>query len=179
MTTIENWIKISELQNRYEVSNFGRIRSQRGIRKLSIHSSGYIIVCIKTNSKIKNLYMHRLVAIAFIPNPENKREVNHLDGDKTNNNDWNLEWATKSENTIHAFRNNLMRTHSKLREIQREQAIKRMKKVYHYSSNLELLNTFDSVKDAGFQLMFKNNLSLYCRTNQTTKLGIFSYRQMV
>jgi len=56
--------------------------------------SGYLYVNIKN----KNFYVHRLVATAFIPNPENKREVNHKDGDRSNNRVENLEWVTPSEN---------------------------------------------------------------------------------
>ena len=55
----------------------------------------------------KNFYIHRLVAIAFIENPYNKKTVNHKDGNKLNNHVSNLEWATRSEQELHAFKNNL------------------------------------------------------------------------
>jgi hypothetical protein len=68
-------------------------------------SYGYLIVCLFNNdTKIKkNLKIHRLVAQAFIPNPENKPTVNHLNGDKTNNHLSNLEWATVAEQNRHKF----------------------------------------------------------------------------
>ena len=68
----------------------------------------YKIVSYMENGKQKNIAVHRLVAIAFIPNPENKPEVNHINGDKSDNNVSNLEWVTRKENTQHAYHNGLM-----------------------------------------------------------------------
>lgn len=64
---------------------------------------GYIQYLLHKDNKGKEFKAHRLVAEAFLPNPENKREVNHIDGDKHNNCVDNLEWATTSENQRHAF----------------------------------------------------------------------------
>lgn len=65
-------------------------------------SLGYFTVTLYKNNQEVKLYIHRLVALAFIPNPHNKPEVNHIDGDKTNNHASNLEWVTSSENSYHA-----------------------------------------------------------------------------
>lgn len=77
----------------------------RGVKHLSsqITNSGYEIVHISVNGKRKALTMHRLVALAFVPNPDNKPFVNHKDGDKTNNDANNLEWVTHKENMAHAY----------------------------------------------------------------------------
>lgn len=68
--------------------------------KNSLTDDGYVIIRLRK----KKLRINRLVAIYFVPNPdpENKKEVNHIDGDKLNNNDWNLEWHTRKENAAHA-----------------------------------------------------------------------------
>ena len=65
--------------------------------------NGYLSVALLCNGKKKQHSVHRLVAKAFIPNPENKREVNHINGIKTDNRINNLEWNTRSENNKHAF----------------------------------------------------------------------------
>ena len=67
--------------------------------------SGYLYVKLQVNKKSKNKSIHRLIAITFIPNPFNKPTVNHKDGNKLNNNYWNLEWATRKENSCHAVKN--------------------------------------------------------------------------
>lgn len=67
------------------------------------NNKGYLFVCAKENGRRKNLLIHRLVAEAFIPNPENKPEVNHIDGNPHNNRVDNLEWVTSSENRKHAY----------------------------------------------------------------------------
>ena len=93
----------------YFVSNLGRIKGRSGkIMKLwrNEKKNPYLSVCIRLNgrgSKAKALKIHQEVAKAFIPNPENKPCINHIDGNKLNNTVTNLEWCTFSENTRHAF----------------------------------------------------------------------------
>lgn len=94
---------ISGYGGRYAVSRDGRIFTCN--KELSQHvKNKYLTVHFSVSGKRIGKTVHRLVAEAFIPNPENKPFVNHLDGDKLNNNDWNLEWATAKENTQHALK---------------------------------------------------------------------------
>ena len=69
---------------------------------------GYLYVNLCKGGKPKNFFVHRLVALCFIPNPENKPEINHIDGHPLNNHVSNLEWCTRSENVQHAFDTGLM-----------------------------------------------------------------------
>lgn len=99
----------------FTVSNEGSIFSWRSGSKKEVGSYAtgktgqeYKTVCLrKKDGKQVTRYVHRLVALAFIPNPENKLTVNHIDGDKLNNSVENLEWATLAENTIHAWKTGL------------------------------------------------------------------------
>lgn len=117
----EIWKDIQGHEGYYQVSNKGRVMSLE--RKVKIRNGyrtvfnkvrkpfktkeGYFQICIYENNNYKPYLIHRLVAQAFIPNPDNKPHVNHIDGDKTNNNSWNLEWVTTSENNKHAFETGL------------------------------------------------------------------------
>lgn len=75
--------------------------------KPSIDKYGYYRICLSYNNKRKNYSVHRLVAMAFIPNPENKPTVNHKNGIKTDNHVYNLEWATQKEQKEHSIKNHL------------------------------------------------------------------------
>ena len=102
----------------YEIGSTGQVRSWRGKpikggvgarptqpKNLQpVARSGYRGICLTAPSKKVSFVIHRLVAAAFIPNPDNKPEVNHIDGDKGNNHVSNLEWVTSLENSQHAIR---------------------------------------------------------------------------
>ena len=100
----EIWRTIEKYPN-YMISNLGNVWSKRREKQLKpcVNSSNYKKYVLSG----KNVYAHRLVAEAFIPNPNNLPEVNHKDGNKWNNYVENLEWVTKNENALHAFENGL------------------------------------------------------------------------
>ncbi len=107
----EVWKDI-EIFKDYQISNCGRLRSHKKgnewrLLRPFINNDGYVAFQFTGNGKSKKLYMHRLVALAFIPNPENLPMVEHIDNDKTNCHVDNLRWATYSENNYHAYRDGL------------------------------------------------------------------------
>lgn len=93
----------------YSVSSTGCVYNEYSgkILKPFPNNNGYLTVDLFHNTVRERVLVHRLVAIAFIPNPENKPFVNHIDGNKQNNCVENLEWCTPSENSIHAIETNL------------------------------------------------------------------------
>lgn len=101
---VEQWRNIAGFDGLYQVSSFGAVkRLGKSERRLKPRMcKGYETVCLCKNGISHNLRVNRLVAIAFIPNPANKPEVNHKDGNKRNNAVSNLEWSTASENQKHA-----------------------------------------------------------------------------
>jgi hypothetical protein len=109
----EIWKDMITFEGRYQVSNHGRIRSvlsnhgkyQEKIKAVRPRSATceYLYVQLSIKDRPYHEAVHRAVAKAFIPNPDNKPMVNHKDGDKLNNNACNLEWVTCTENHQHAF----------------------------------------------------------------------------
>lgn len=106
---MENWREVASNDN-YIVSDTGRIRRKGSEHDHSTYNKkGYLNIDLYKNGKRSKNRVNRLVATAFIPNPDNKPEVNHKDGNKTNNHASNLEWVTKKENCRHAWDNNLVK----------------------------------------------------------------------
>lgn len=108
----EIWKPVKGYEYYYEISNLGRLVSldyrgngYRQLLKTNINKNGYEQVRLNVNKIGKNKKIHRLVAEAFLPNPKNKKCVNHKDSNRFNNVVNNLEWSTHSENTIHGFKN--------------------------------------------------------------------------
>jgi len=155
---VEIWKPIKGYEDLYEVSNYGRVRSldrnvtqKNGKRMfypgkylkydiITRKHTNYHRVILSKEHKIKRYSIHRLVAEAFIPNPENKPHINHIDNNGENNRVNNLEWVTHSENMIHAQKQGrLFKTQSKAGKIAGKKAKEKVIKNYSkYIGNIYL-----------------------------------------
>lgn len=147
----EVWKQIENYED-YEISNYGRVRRIRydnkgnkgqypipNYLKPKIDKDGYIhyTLCVKQKNKLFSA--HKLVALNYIPNPLNKPQINHIDGNKQNNYVGNLEWCTQQENNLHALRTGLrVMKNNKLSKV-----------VEQYDLNGNLINEYKSSGDAG------------------------------
>lgn len=106
----EKWLKIPDSIH-HEVSNYGRLRNglTKKILKTSKNQGGYYLFTHRRsiNNRPTTKYMHRIVAELFVSNPNNYKEVNHINGDKSDNSSNNLEWVTRQENCLHAIESGL------------------------------------------------------------------------
>lgn len=98
-TLVESWLPIQGYEE-YQISDFGRVKSQDGRILKPYRGDTYLQLGLWKNGAVKNKLIHRLVALAFLPNPENKPEVNHLNEIKHDNYLQNLEWETRSKQTL-------------------------------------------------------------------------------
>jgi len=161
----EIWKCVLNYEGLYIVSNKGRVKSvdrisfKRGLpyeipsKLLSTGGGGNYLQVTLFREGIRYYHLvHRLVCIAFHKNPENKPEVNHKDGNKHNNNDWNLEWSTKSENCTHAIETGL-------RDIKGGKHFN-AKKIGMYTIDDLLIEEFDCIADAMRKNNFKTMISI-------------------
>lgn len=107
--THETWKEIDWTDGKYSVSDLGRMRNNEtgDVLKPSIRKRGYLKINLTVNGVRYSKSLHRLIATAFIPNPENKPEVNHINGIHDDNRVCNLEWVTPEENARHSAENKL------------------------------------------------------------------------
>lgn len=111
----EQWLPVKGYEELYQVSNFARIKrfyknATPRIIKPMLHTTGRLFVNLWKGGKSKSQKLHRLVALAFIENPDNLPEINHVDTHPLNCHVSNLEWSTSSDNHKHAVSNGLMKT---------------------------------------------------------------------
>jgi len=182
----EVWKPIRGLENLYEVSNFGRVRSldrmvnhrfgkqlKRGILlKPFRNRDGYLMVCLAKDGKEKKYTVHRLVAIAFVPNPNNLPEVNHKDENKTNNIWTNLEWVDSKTNSNYGTRNQ--------RISKTKTNGKRSKPMILTTKHGIYLHEWPSVNEAARQTGINDtNISYWCRGRKCTILPFnFKYKSI-
>ena len=142
MINPEIWKDIKGYEGKYEISNFGRVKSHLKIGTPTYYKTpilstpGYYTVCLSKDGKVSySVGIHRLVAEAFVENTDKtKTEVNHKDGNKLNNYYENLEWVTRKENNEHAIKSGLR---------------KYVKSIEQYTLDDELVNIFTSSAEAG------------------------------
>lgn len=158
---MEKWLPIRDFPN-YMISNLGQVKSlsksckyrkaNEVILKANPRSNGYLKVDLYANGKAHTKTVHRLVAEAFIPNPNNLPEINHKDEDKTNNRADNLEWCTPGYNNNYG-------THS--RKISEGVS----KKVGQFTDDGTLIKVWESATIASIQLgIGRRNISRSCKT---------------
>ena len=165
MSEVETFVKIDGFEN-YEVSNLGKVRNIKSGRILKSHlnHNGYLKHSLYKHDKQKELFLHRIIAIAFIDNPEKKPQVNHIDENKLNNDLSNLEWCTERENLIHGTRTKRV-------------AEKLSQKVIKLDLNDNILNVFKSMGQAERETGVPRSGISACCNGKRKSAGRFKWRR--
>lgn len=162
---MEKWKDIEGYPN-YQISSEGRVKSlsnnktrkEKILKSIKINS-GYLCINLCKEGKIKHYLIHRLVASAFINNPDNLLEINHIDEDKTNNRVENLEWCSRDYNTNFGTRNEKI-------------AERRTKRILQFTLDGEFIRKWDSAKDVEGELGFYDGyISSCCKRKYKTAYG--------
>ena len=178
---LETWRDVVGYEGYYKVSNIGRVKSVERkiwngkgyktefsrILKQALNYKGYPIVYLSKESKQKTVSVHRLVALAFISNPQNKPQVNHIDGNKKNNNVSNLEWCSNQENQLHAVINKL-NDHSTYKSGKAERPVYKID-----TETNEIIAKYNSIAEATDAIGYKSksNIGACCRGLKKTVGG--------
>lgn len=191
----EEWKDIKDFESLYQVSNIGRIRRIKFINgkynfdkikylQLKTYNKRYIQVWLYKNGKKYIKQVHRLVAEAFIPNVENKSQVNHINGIKTDNRASNLEWCTAKENINHAFKNELIKI-KKGKEnwhyMKRGKLCPNSKQVNQYDLKGNFIRTWESMHNIERELNISNStICKVCNGKRKTAGGyIWKFKEAI
>jgi hypothetical protein len=166
----ESWKSVVGYEGLYEVSSFGCVKSLKrkyaGERMLKQRkaSSGYLYVDLYKNGTRKSFRVHKLVANSFVENPLSLPQINHIDGNKQNNNVRNLEWCTARGNIVHAVKHGLKRS------TRNHAAISKTVKMY--TSDGAYINTYPSTREAERQTgILQQSISKCCLGKRRTAGG--------
>lgn len=163
----EEWKDIKNYEGLYKISNLGRVKkinkSNIIICKPSIDTSGYKQIVLTKNEKRKSYKIHRLVAVAFIPNSNNLPQINHKDENKLNNDVSNLEWCTLQYNCNYGSRNYRCTRH-------------RQHRVQQYNKQNNLVGEYPSLKEAEKITKIKYQLISSCCRNKQKSAGGYIWK---
>lgn len=173
---MEEWRDVVGYEGLYEVSNLGNVRScehftnghhlmPRVLRQNL--SNRYLYVKLYKNQTKRSLRVHRLVALAFVPNPDGKPQVNHIDGNRFNNSASNLEWCTSSENMVHAIETGLFKPSTE----------RTKKKVLQLSMDGEVIKEWSSLTEAAKSLKLQVPNISHCCSGRIRSTGGYKWRR--
>lgn len=175
---MEIWKEVEGTEGKIQVSNEGRVRSLlRGtpyILKTQTDNKGYLRLRVTVNREKLSFKVHRIVAKAFIPNPDNLPQVNHIDGNKHNNAVSNLEWISNYDNAQHAINNGLW---NKVFEVQKKNNVAQRKKIIAIKDN-EIIH-FASICEAQRFFNSRHISDVLKGKRQTVKGYSFEYESEV
>lgn len=164
---MEIWKDIKDYEGLYQISNLGRVKSikfgKEKILKGSKDKDSYLVVSLYKEGKQKNYYIHRLVATAFIDNPNNLPQVNHSNEDKTDNRVENLEWCDSKYNINYGSRNERM---AKAKSIP----------ILQFNKDGEFIRKWDSAIEVKNELGFDNSHISKCCKGKLKSVGGFKWR---